>query len=146
MARKTVTVYVPQGCQHGDTLAYPTPAAAERAAQRDPAWYPQGYQVVPRPFVLPDDALWEGDLITVELHRGGYETDDGIHQGGRWTGPVYGMAHVNVVHLESGRVDGWLGEPGTDRHIQSMPLHAGKQGFPYRNATLVRANDVEAYQ
>ena len=145
MARKTVTVSVPQGSTCGDTLAYPTPADAERAAQGDPAWYANGYQMVPVAFEVPNDAFWEGDLISVELHWGGHE-EESIHIGGAWSAPVYGLVHVSVVHLESGRVDGWLGEPGTDRHIQSMPLHAGENGFPYRHATLVRANDVEAYQ
>jgi hypothetical protein len=94
-----------------------------------------------RQFQIPEDAFWDGDLISVELHRGGQD-ENSINSGGQWIGPVYGHARVMTVSLSTGRIIGFIAEPGTDKCLQCMPLHAGIDGFPYRNAKLVRQNDL----
>lgn len=155
--RKIVKIYVPVGrITHpnpaiggGDTTGYPTQAAAQAALSRErhlDYWYPNGASIQERDFALPDDAFWTNDLVAVELYRSGSQSDDGIHSGGAWTSPVYGLVQVHTISLETGQINGRIIEPGTDRHIQSLPLHAGRAGFPYRNAVLVRANDVEDWQ
>ena len=151
--RKNVTIYVPVGkivhpsLGGGDTVGYASYSVAERAVaeQMNPDyWYPNGVRIEGRNFELPDDAFWTNDLVSVELYSGGIEGDS-VHSGGAWQPPVYGLVHVWQVCLSRIRVNGYLFEPGTDCHIQSMELHAGVSRFPYRNAKLVRANDIEEF-
>ena len=93
---------------------------------------------------LPEWAIWQGDTISVELHRGGSENEDGIHSGGGWRAAV-GYADVSMIWLlpdnTVGSIEGDMMELGTDRHVQSMSLKVGAQGFPYRNAAILRRRD-----
>jgi hypothetical protein len=71
-----------------------------------------------------------GDLVEVELHRGGVEDDDGITTGGSWIGPVTGLVD-KVFHNNATLV-----EPSTKRLLQVISRIAGEVGYPYRNARL----------
>lgn len=152
--RKTVKIYVPTGRRvtklgDGDITGYASYQQALKALDRDRDYiqylYPNGATIEERDFNLPDDAFWTNDLVEVELHRGGHQDEDGIGSGGEW-GKAYGLVRVSTISLQTGEVNGYLFEPGTERHIQFMTLRAGVIGFPYRNAVLLRANDVEGWQ
>lgn len=135
--RKIVTVYKPTKCIHETNVAYPTFNAAQRAVRTMPSWYPEGEHIEELQFEVPEDAFWTGDLISVELYRGGYDDDDGIHHGGKWQVPTTGRVGVTAVDLARNTVDGWIFDPNTNQHIQSLPLQAGLVGYPFRNAKLL---------
>lgn len=117
-------------------------ASRATAAMRDIAPHrisPSGLSIEEREFDLPADAFPDGSTISVELHRGGRSDDDGIQSGGTWQKAV-GIAHIDRIELWHERgVQGHVTEIGTDRFMQNMPLHVGLQGYPYRNAQLIRA-------
>lgn len=143
--RKIVDVWLIKDCcceNIEKSLAYPTMKDAENAAKRAQfgGWYKNGYTLEMAKFPVPNDAFWVMDLISVEIKRGAITDDDGISSGGEWE-QVYGLVGVDSVNLETGRVNGFIFEPGTDRHIQTMELRSGVDGYPYRAAKLVRADD-----
>lgn len=137
--RKLVTVYAP--IDASTRWAYPTREAAQRALSASLPRLPETTPIWQTEFAVPDDAFWTGDLVSVELFRGGYDDEDGIHHGGGWQEPVVGIASVQLIDLEHSEVDGFIADPDTGQHIQSLPLKAGRVGYPYRNAKLVKAND-----
>lgn len=73
-----------------------------------------------------------GDQISVELHRGGIDDDDGIHRGGGW---VRATGVVTITGEVAGLPGGWIADQD-GRHIQSMVMVAGISGFPFRDAQL----------
>lgn len=118
---------------------YASAALADSVGRR---WSDRTAPITPVSFAVPPEVFGPGDVIAVELCRGMVEVGDGITAGGRWAEAV-GYADLSYVRLdESGAVIeavGALMELGTDRHIQSMSLIAGRDAFPYRGARLVRA-------
>lgn len=139
---REVTVYVLVGGPRSlESHAYPSQRAAEEALASDPLGWNRGAHVEPRQFVVAPDQFWIGDTIEVELHRGAEQDEDGIITGGAWQ-PAIGYADPFSVDLETGRVNGCLLELGTDRHIQTMELRASVQGYPYRNARLIRRREA----
>lgn len=133
---RIVTVYA---IGDRDKALYPTEQLAAVAKAAPP--FLEG-EIRPVQFKLPEGAFWQGDIISVELHRGSLQNDEGISSGGKWTEPVVGYADVSVIvqYLDGNwEVSGAIREIGSDRHIQSMDLRAGKVGFPYRHAQLIRA-------
>lgn len=136
---RTATIYKIAG----QKFAFPTMAAAERHRD-DWTMRCKGAEITAAEIELPDDVFWQGDTISVELHRGGSDDMEGIHHGGGWIKSV-GYVQVRLVGLSQDgqvvEVEGVLRELGTDRHIQSMTMRAGKIGFPYRNAQLVNRQE-----
>lgn len=75
-----------------------------------------------------------GDVITVELHRGGIDNEDGLHLGGGW---IKSGGIVEVTDELGGFPTGSIVDQN-GKHIQSMSMVAGLTGFPYRNAQLAK--------
>jgi hypothetical protein len=98
---------------------------------------PEGLRVEPLQWEWPDDVIPNGSTIAVELYRGGYQDDDGIHHGGAWE-EIVGVAHADFIDLYIGKVNGHLTEISTDRFILNLSLKIGEQGYPYRNAQVLR--------
>lgn len=138
-APRVVTVYSIVGAEgnRANTAYVRKQDAEELGLTRAP-----GGRIEPVQFEVRPDQFWVGDTIAVELHRHASEDENGISTGGAWQPEVIGYADPSLVNLLTGCVDGCLRELGTDRHIQSMALTAGKQGFPYRNARLIRRREL----
>lgn len=75
--------------------------------------------------------LEHGDVVELELHRGGSDDMDGIHTGGSWTGPVRGVVKIHGEH------DVRVVDAETGRHIQTINRIAEDHAFPYRNVRVV---------
>lgn len=121
---KTVTVFkIQDKAKKYHPQIHPTAARVEFATRRDP----EGYTVEEMEVSLLED----GDIVELELHRGGAEDMDGIHHGGDWVGPVRGVVRTHgecaasVVDVETGR------------HIQSIDRIAESEGFPYRKVRVI---------
>ena len=75
----------------------------------------------------------DGDKITVDLHRGGHNDENGIHHGGGWNNIITGI--YREFSDSSGSVgNGYVEVDG--EHVQSISARVGENGFPYRNAQL----------
>lgn len=126
--QRHVTVYVPEGTKIG--------YATEEMARL----YSNGRSVESRTIELPLGAFWTGDIITVELHRGGSysDPDESILTGGGWQPARRVVVEASMIFMDTGKVHGAVRDPNTRAHVQSMLLHAGRVGFPYRHAVLVK--------
>ncbi len=142
MNRK-VTVFVPIGNNRWET-GFATEEEMNRHMQfYMRRYFPNGYSVESREIEVPPDCFWTGDTIEVELHRGGFEDEDGIHTGGSWRKTV-GVVEVDLVQFhEDGTVREITGVIRDQRgaHLQCMTLRTGVNGFPYRNARLMKEKD-----
>lgn len=133
---RIVTLYAPQGGWFkGGAIGYPSMNHAQSAIA-NMAGRSENSFIEEVDFTLPEGAFWTGDRISVELHRGGSEDFDGLHSGGKWV-EFSGIAEVLLVNIARNEVMGAINDANTGQTIQIMPLHAGKVGFPYRNAKLL---------
>lgn len=128
--------------------AFRTPAAALASWNRGYAWNAETtateQDIEAVTVALPDWAIWQGDTISVELHRGGIQDEDGIHSGGAWH-PTVGYADIDMIWLSpDGTVTcimGCLCELGSDRHLQTMNMRQGERGYACRGAKVLRRRD-----
>jgi hypothetical protein len=130
---RTVTLYKTIGCQFGmgDGNGYRTPEDARAYTEAHPAYYPNGYDIETIEYTLPENAIWEGEEVELDLHRGG-ELHHNFTIGGRWYNEIPGIARVSLVVMRRGEVHGWI-ENHRGEFLQYVLLRHAHGGFPYRN-------------
>ncbi len=119
--QRLATLWEPRGSKYADGLGYPTHAAAEAFVVKHPHWYPNGFGIYEVEYILPDDAIWEGDEVELD-----------ICFGERWYDALPGIARVCLVNIRRGEVHGVIvnlyGEV-----LQPVLLREGYSSHPYRN-------------
>lgn len=86
--------------------------------------------------VLEVQAPWleTGDVVELELHRGGEDDMDGIHRGGDWIGPIRGVIQVSENYPDAAVCQ--VVDEHTGQHIQSIG-RLTNDAFPYRNIRII---------